>query len=259
MDQSKKRRWLHVPSPAMIVACVALFIAMGGTSYAAATLAANSVGSKQIKKNAVTSAKIKSAAVTAAKVKDATLTGAKVKDGSLTGAKIQDGSVAGADLAAGAVDTTKVGTIPGARVKRVAALSVPSGPSTVMSWDSTPDFNVGGVFDPAKPTKMTAPVAGRYLITASVRWDSNANGRRVVALNVNYPATGWAQIARSSVTADWAGISPTFFPEQTATTVYKLNAGDYVEVWVAQDSTSALNLMVNVDNGVTYSMQWLAP
>ena len=96
MDQSKKRRWLHVPSPAMIVACVALFIAMGGTSYAAATLAANSVGTKQIKKNAVTSAKIKSAAVTAAKVKDGTLTGAKVKDGTLTGAKVQDGTLTGA-------------------------------------------------------------------------------------------------------------------------------------------------------------------
>ena len=269
MDTGKKRRWLHVPSPAMIVACVALFVAMGGTSYAAATLAANSVGTKQIKKNAVTSAKIKSAAVTAAKVKNGTLTGAKIKDATLTGAKVQDGTLTGAKLADaavteakladGAVAPTKIGTIPGARVQRDAAVSIPSGgASTVLSWDSTPDFNVGGVFDSTKPTKMTAPIAGRYLITASVRWDSNAAGRRVVALNVNYPATGWAQIARSSVSAYWS-TTAAFFPEQTATTVYKLNAGDYVEVWVAQDSGSALDLMVGIDNGVTYSMQWLAP
>lgn len=249
MDTVKKRRWLRVPSPAMIVACVALFVAMGGTSYAAATLAANSVGTKQIKNSAVTSAKIKSAAVTAA----------KVKDGTLTGTKIQDASVTGADLADAAVDAAKIGVIPGARVQRDAAISIPSGgASTVLTWDSTPDFNVGGVFDPAAPSRMTAPVAGRYLITTSVRWDSNDDGRRVVALNVNYPAAGWAQIARSSVSADWSG-TPAFFPEQTATTVYKLNAGDYVQVWVAQDSGSPLNLMVGVDNGVTYSMQWLAP
>jgi len=40
------------------VAYVALFIALGGTSYAA-TLPRNSVGSKQLKANAVTSAKVK--------------------------------------------------------------------------------------------------------------------------------------------------------------------------------------------------------
>ena len=268
MDRSKKRRWLHVPSPAMIVACVALFVALGGTSYAAATLAANSVGTKQIKKSAVTNAKVKNATLTGAKVKDATLTGAKVKDATLTGAKVKDAtltgakildaSVTGADLADAAVDAAKIGTIPGARVQRDTAITIPSASaSTVLSYDTT-DFNVGGVFDTTKPTRMTAPVAGRYLITASVRWDSNANGRRVVALNVNYPATGWAQIARSSVSGYWA-TTPAFYPEQTAQAIYKLNAGDYAEVWVAQDSGSTLDLMVGVDNAVTYSMQWIAP
>lgn len=47
------------PSPAMVVACVALAVALGGTSYAAINLPANSVGTKQIRNNAVTSSKIK--------------------------------------------------------------------------------------------------------------------------------------------------------------------------------------------------------
>jgi hypothetical protein len=42
-----------------LLACLALFVALGGTSYAAAKLPANSVGTKQLKGNAVTSAKIK--------------------------------------------------------------------------------------------------------------------------------------------------------------------------------------------------------
>jgi hypothetical protein len=50
---------LRRPSPAMVVACLALGIALGGTSYAAITLPKNSVGTKQLKKNAVISAKVK--------------------------------------------------------------------------------------------------------------------------------------------------------------------------------------------------------
>jgi hypothetical protein len=49
----------HRPSPAMLVAFAALLIALGGTSYAALRLPANSVGTKQLKKNAVTGAKVK--------------------------------------------------------------------------------------------------------------------------------------------------------------------------------------------------------
>ncbi len=52
----------------MLVALVALFVALGGTSYAALTLRRNSVGSKQLKKNAVTTSKIKNGAVTGQKL-----------------------------------------------------------------------------------------------------------------------------------------------------------------------------------------------
>ena len=48
-------------SPALIIACLALGIALGGTGFAAvvAALPANSVGTPQLKKDAVTSAKIR--------------------------------------------------------------------------------------------------------------------------------------------------------------------------------------------------------
>lgn len=49
---------LKPPSPAMAVACLALLVALGGTSYAAVAIPANSVGTRQLKANAVTSAKI---------------------------------------------------------------------------------------------------------------------------------------------------------------------------------------------------------
>jgi hypothetical protein len=47
---------------------LALFVALGGTSYAASRLPSNSVGSGQIRDGAVTSAKLQNGAVTAAKL-----------------------------------------------------------------------------------------------------------------------------------------------------------------------------------------------
>lgn len=46
------------PSPALVISLIALFVALGGTSYAAIKLPANSVGTKQLKNGAVTSAKL---------------------------------------------------------------------------------------------------------------------------------------------------------------------------------------------------------
>jgi hypothetical protein len=47
------------PSPALIVAVIALFLALGGTGYAAFRLPKNSVGSKQLQPNSVTSSDVK--------------------------------------------------------------------------------------------------------------------------------------------------------------------------------------------------------
>ena len=65
---------LKAPSPAFVVSLLALFVALGGTTYAATSLPANSVGTKQLKKNAVTAAKIKNGAIVASKVNPAGLT-----------------------------------------------------------------------------------------------------------------------------------------------------------------------------------------
>jgi hypothetical protein len=47
------------PSPSLVISLIALFVALGGTSYAAITsLPANSVGTKQLKNFAVTGAKL---------------------------------------------------------------------------------------------------------------------------------------------------------------------------------------------------------
>jgi hypothetical protein len=53
------RKRFRAPSPAMVVACISLAIALSGVSYAAVVLPRNSVGTAQLKRNAVTSAKVR--------------------------------------------------------------------------------------------------------------------------------------------------------------------------------------------------------
>ena len=84
------------------IALLALFIALGGTTYAATALPKNSVGPKQLRKNAVTNTKIAKNAVTGAKVKDNALTGADILESSL-------GQVPSAKDADHAVTADKVG------------------------------------------------------------------------------------------------------------------------------------------------------
>ncbi len=67
----------------MVVACIGLAVALGGTSYAAVVLPRNSVGTPQLKKNAVVAAKVKSNAITGAKVLDNSLTGGDINEATL--------------------------------------------------------------------------------------------------------------------------------------------------------------------------------
>jgi hypothetical protein len=63
------------PSPALVVSCLALFVAMGGTGYAALKLPKSSVGTRELRKGAVTSAKVKDGSLAAKDFKAGVLSG----------------------------------------------------------------------------------------------------------------------------------------------------------------------------------------
>jgi hypothetical protein len=62
------RRARRLFTPANLIACVALFVALGGTGWAGQVLSKNSVGTAQLKSNAVSTSKIANGAVTKAKL-----------------------------------------------------------------------------------------------------------------------------------------------------------------------------------------------
>jgi hypothetical protein len=123
---------------ANVMATVAVFIALGGASYAATQLPKNSVGAKQLRKNAVTTAKIKNGAVTAKKVKDGSLTGNVLADGTITGAKVQDGSLSGADINQSSLTSLRLPNLIGLAMNNdcTAAVPFPSGVFTEAVGDA---------------------------------------------------------------------------------------------------------------------------
>lgn len=70
------------PSPAMVVALVALFVALGGSAYAF-TVPKDSVGTAQLKDSAVTGVKLHDTAVTSSKVKSGSLLAKDFKSGQI--------------------------------------------------------------------------------------------------------------------------------------------------------------------------------
>lgn len=92
-------------TPSLVVSLIALFVSLGGASYAAITLPRNSVGGKQLKKNSVTAV--------------------KVKDGSLLARDFKSGQ-----LPQGARGETGAQGQPGAQGQ--------AGPRGVSAWDAIP-------------------------------------------------------------------------------------------------------------------------
>ena len=85
------RRYIRRPSAALVVACIALLVALGGTSVAAVSqLARSSVGTPQLKDNAVTAKKLRNNAVTNPKIANNAVTASKVRNGSLLAADFAD-------------------------------------------------------------------------------------------------------------------------------------------------------------------------
>jgi len=109
MQRFRPRR----PSTGTVVALIALFVALGGVSYAAATITG-----ADIKNGSITGKDVKNGSLTGKDVKKGSLTAKQIKSGSLTGKQVKDGSLTGADV--------KTGSLTGTQVKASTLGQVPS-------------------------------------------------------------------------------------------------------------------------------------
>jgi hypothetical protein len=155
---------------ANVVSVIALFVALGGTGYAAMTLPRNSVGSTQIKSRAVGSSELKSNAVTSRAIKSRSV---EVSDLSVTARASLRGQTgpAGATGPAGPAGVTLRAAVPsGGSVQRGNALSAAhvSGTNEYrVAFDRDVSSCVATATLATVPTSGGAdqPVAGRITVT----------------------------------------------------------------------------------------------
>ena len=212
------------PSAALVVASIALFVALSGTSYAVTQLPKNSVGTKQLKRNAVTSTK----------VKDGTLVAADFQAGVLTGTAGPKGDT-GATGAAGA-------TGPAGPAGATGAQGVP-GPtaSATASASGTTTLTAGGGYAEVIRLTTAADTSGalvldepmRVVVLATVSAYKGSSSAAVVgnlACRARYAAVGGAFTTLPGVPSATLPDLPSGFAAWTAlslTTSADLPAGTY--------------------------------
>jgi hypothetical protein len=135
--------------------------------------------------------------------------------------------------------------VPSAKVLRNTPQSLTSGSLDVISWNLENRDNAG-LFDPATPTKITAPIAGLWLCEAQIRWTSNATGTRLLILSTN--GSGSVENDRPASATPWNSAQSVFG-------VFRLTAGQFIQVEALQNSGGALDVLG--DAATFMGMTWL--
>jgi hypothetical protein len=269
---------------ANVVATIAVFLALTGSALGAVIITSNSqvaqgtisghkpptgkhpniisgsLNATDLASNAVTNAKIAAFAVTSGKLQGGAVTNGKLANGAVTNPKIgtqaiddrtiQFGAVTNGDLADSAVSTGKIGVIPQARAEFTGAQGIGNNTFTPLCFDTTvfDNDNVWGAGltcgATGSRTKLIAPVAGVYEVNASVQWDNNSTGVRVLRITKN---------ASSDLVTDQRTAAA--FTANSTSTLTKLAAGDFVQALVLQNSGGSLDALGS--STTSFSMTWV--
>lgn len=141
-------------------------------------------------------------------------------------------------------------TVPSVRVTNSGIQSLNDNTLTALNFD-TERFDTDGLHSTStNNTRLTASVAGKYLIFATVTWDTNATGLREIAVKLN-DTTYILDDVRSAVN----GLNSF----NSVAGVYHLAAGDYIELIGWQNSGGSLSSTVNANRSPEFGMVYTGP
>jgi hypothetical protein len=129
-----KSRLGRLPSPALVIACVALFVSLGGVSYGLAT---GSVDSREIKNNSVRSADIRNNDLRSKDVRNNTLRTFDIRNNEVRGFDIRNSTIQGRDVA--------FDTLTGTDISEASLTKVPSATTADTAGTANNANSVGGI------------------------------------------------------------------------------------------------------------------
>jgi hypothetical protein len=115
----------RVPSPALVISCIALFVSLGGVSYGLAKgsvdsreIKNNSIRSKDVRNNTLRTFDIRNNEVRGFDIRNSTIQGRDVAFDTLTGADVSEGSLGKVPSATAADTATTAGSVGGVGLRR---------------------------------------------------------------------------------------------------------------------------------------------
>ena len=178
----------------MVVACLALLVALGGTSMAATQLARNSVGTPQLKDRAVSNSKIRNNAVNSAKVAARSLLRSDFAPGQLPAGPVGPQGPAGPAGAAGAAGPAGPAGVIGAITDRTASVVVDGGIISNAEYNSARVTSLcsGNERAISGGTDWSTDASGRELMTGELEPLKNPQGQVIGFLAVGLNDSGTA-------------------------------------------------------------------
>jgi hypothetical protein len=169
-------------SVANVLACVALFAALGGAAYAVTPLGKKSVRTVNLANGAVTALKLRFGAVTTTKLRNGAVTAAKVAPGAIGSNQLADGGVRSIDLGGGVVT--------GPKLKDGAVSEAKLGNSAVTNSKLAADSVSGGkIQDGAvSPSKLSSTFNAQLVKNVSYASKVSPTGGNFQTVTVECPA-----------------------------------------------------------------------
>ena len=179
---------LRRPSPALVVACTALALVLGGTAFASAlAVPRNSVGTAQLRNGAVTTKKLASSAVTSAQVRNGSLLRVDFRPGQLPAGPVGPQGPPGPAGSAG---------ISGLQRVDVTTSSSSANSKSLLVTCPSPKKAIGGGARVLGTGASRVSIVANFPDSSGTQWDATAN--EVVATSQAWQLQAYAVCANVS-------------------------------------------------------------
>lgn len=146
-------------------------------------------------------------------------------------------------------------TPPSVRATASSTTAIATGTWSLIAFDAeTWDWATTAMHDNStNNSRLVAPVAGKYQVTAHTTWTANATGSRVIQIRKNAAgnvASG-TQLSQSLYAASASQL------DYQVTDTFDLAANDYIEIWRYQNSGGNLAPQLYGTTPAFATMRWV--